>query len=284
MLRNSEPDEGQKPKRRGEERWVTDTFGTPFPYVPKAAAGPGTPMRPLGLSTKAQERGGKGPGYHAPHYGRPGHIGGSRPRDAGPVTADEAAARKHGEAKVGEPATTALVQRLSRAAGGEVHGLERRLKSTRSLARKIASDMLEKNITAQEAADAISDHLRYTTLFGPEEFVPSVLEVQAHLRAEGWEKYDQKFKNFWQPGDAYDGYNTVYIHTETGMRFEWQFHTPESIRIKEEIHVYYQKARVMEPGAERTYALQQMVSAWKTGYEKPRGWERLPGLMMGVRA
>ena len=44
-------------------------------------------------------------------------------------------------------------------------------------------------------------------------------------------------------GDGYQGINSVFI-SEGGLPFELQFHTPESIAVKEEeCHVSYEKFR-----------------------------------------
>jgi len=141
--------------------------------------------------------------------------------------------------------------------------------------------VVEKGVTIQEAANGISDHIRYTSVFEADRFVSSVLEIQTQLKAEGWTKYDHKWKNFWRPGNAYAGYNTIYVHGETGQRFEWQFHTPETIVIKEKAHKLYVRARVMKRSLARTVLVKQMESLWKIDYARPRGWERLPGVLVG---
>lgn len=179
-----------------------------------------------------------------------------------------------------EPELTTMVTGLAEQFEGESVGLEYAVKSEDSLARKIRTDMIEKGISAQEAADAISDVNRYTILFDRENYVEDVLAVQQELADQGWEQYDHKWKNYFRAGDAYDGYNTVMINPETGQRFELQYHTPESMEIKANVHKWYEELRIM-PDDQTSEAKQlqtQMRESW-ADYQKPEGWERLPGVL-----
>ena len=49
-----------------------------------------------------------------------------------------------------------------------------------------------------------------------------------------------RVKNFWGPGDGYQGINSVFVYN--GIPFELQFHTPESFATKElECHPSYER-------------------------------------------
>ena len=59
------------------------------------------------------------------------------------------------------------------------------------------------------------------------------------IQAQGFQ--EMRVKNFWGPGDGYQGINSVFI-SRTGQRFGLQFHTPESLSMKEEeCHSSYAK-------------------------------------------
>jgi len=263
---------------------------------------------PFGTDVSAfASRGGPGSGHHG-HRGRQGEVGGSMPgagygapsaqptmpgfgrqprakRPAGtavsgladlePGDSQTVAQYYQSQAEQSEPALTEMMQTLAELSGGNLTGLEHAVKSAESLQNKIERDMLEKGISAQEAASEINDRNRYTLVLNDEAFVENVQRVQAELEKQGWSQYDEKYKNFFASGDNYDGYNTVVIH-ESGQRFELQFHTEDSLRIKEQVHPIYEKFRETRNTADRRVLWQQMADAYATA-EQPPGWENLPG-------
>ena len=176
-----------------------------------------------------------------------------------------------------ETDTTSMVTDIGNAVGAKIPNLEYRLKSHKSLSRKIYTDSIRENIAPEVAALQISDSVRYTMLFEPDEYVEKVQEVQRQLEEQGWSKYDAKWKNSFQGGDAYDGYNTVMVN-EQGQRFELQYHTPESFEIKKRVHRIYERFRKTEDPGERLTMWNQMTHEW-SDYVKPNGWERLEGVL-----
>ena len=68
------------------------------------------------------------------------------------------------------------------------------------------------------------------------------------LKAEGFELI--KLKNLWA-GDQYKGINSQWRRPETGLRFEVQFHTPESLEAKELTHKAYERIRSSQASAGR---------------------------------
>jgi len=224
-----------------------------------------------------QREGGPGSGWFAPPKGT--HGPGSQGGDPAQTRREKAAAAAKAlreKAEALEPSVTKMVQETAEDIGGKMFGLKYRLKSTGSLTRKIHNEAEAEGISTEEAAAKISDTLRYTVLFEPDEYFAGVAHVQSALEGQGWTMYDHKWKNFWQGGDAYDGYNTVLVN-EKGQRFELQFHTPESIVIKEQVHKIYEVARELPPGPLRTQLDRQMANHW-TGYTRPHNWEKLPGV------
>ena len=180
-----------------------------------------------------------------------------------------------------EPGVTSDLEEVASAEGREMHGLEFRLKSEESLARKIKTDAEQNGMTHEAAASEITDVLRYTMVIeSPEDFANEVKMVQAELAEKGYEKYDEKYKNYFGPGDPYDGYNTVVMHQGTGTRLELQFHTPESIAIKTSNWETYNTWRELPSDSpERVALFDDMTNAWEQ-YQRPIDWETLEGIRM----
>ncbi|MHA2135680.1 MAG: hypothetical protein ACW99J_17635 [Candidatus Thorarchaeota archaeon] len=183
------------------------------------------------------------------------------------------------EAQGIEPEITSLLEEIGSRTGGELAGLEFRLKGKASMARKILTGMEQDDISLEEAKNDINDAIRYTFLFDPDEYFDKVSSTQRELMDQGWSQYNSKWKNYFQSGDGYDGYNTVMVN-EQGQRFEVQFHTPESIEIKFEVHKQYEEFRTLPEGdPRRKQLLESMIVQWEE-YEKPKSWEKLPGVLI----
>jgi len=186
------------------------------------------------------------------------------------------------KAREQEGAYTELMEQLASEHGGQLVGLEHSLKSADGLTRKIRMDMIEKGLTEEEAAQQITDANRYTMTFGADEFVAKAQEVQASLSKQGWTMYDHKWKNYFQSGDAYDGYNTVMENKDTGQLFELQFHTPQSVQIKKQARHLFERFRVLgaDQQHERRSLWQQMTDLWnRQDYRRPANWWTLQGVM-----
>lgn len=236
------------------------------------------PKREGGWGMAPVGRGGPGSG-HFGHEGRPGERGGSAPGEGGGRSPAMLAERRRAHATRIEPGVTRLLSGLAGETGGRMHNLGRAIKSHESLARKIETNAQAMGISLEEAAADINDALRYTMVFPADHFVDEVAAVQDALAEQGWDQWDTTWRNYFAPGDAYDGYNTVMHNPATGERFELQFHTPQTAEIKEEVHALYDQYRTSTDRAERADLWSEMTSFW-TDEGRPIGWERLRGVMM----
>jgi hypothetical protein len=139
-----------------------------------------------------------------------------------------------------EPQLTADMVEIADANFGTMQGLENRVKSEESLARKIKNDSLEYGGDMRQATQKVSDGLRYSVTFDEENYAESVVSTIATLQDKGYQV--SRTKNFWQKGDAYQGINAKIIHP-SGFEVELQFHTPDSWDVKqnksEEIYQMY---------------------------------------------
>lgn len=162
-------------------------------------------------------------------------------------------------AAANEPAITAALQKIEASTGAKLSGLAFRKKGLESLARKIAKDAEEKGMTLLQAADDISDAVRYTFVAEPMEYASKTADVIAQLTAAGYRPL--KVKNYWQTGNGYKGINSNWI-SPSGQRIEVQFHTPKSLETKEPSHKLYEDSRKLPDGPEKDALVQESRQMW----------------------
>jgi len=140
-----------------------------------------------------------------------------------------------------DPHLTTTAQALADKHGGHLEGLDFRIKTADSIEPKLRDDMAEKGLTADEAAAQLFDINRYTTVFDAADYAAGAQHTLDDLRANG---YTTSVKNFWtKKNNPYQGIN-VQVTSPTGVQFEMQFHTADSLRVKEgELHRLYKLAK-----------------------------------------
>ena len=165
-------------------------------------------------------------------------------------------------AKEHEPEVTEALQGAAEAHGAEMAGLDFRLKQEKSMRSKIVDKVKEaaRQVTQQEAAEMISDALRYTMVASPERYTQSVRAALLALRQKG--HTPKKIKNYWHSGGPYRGIN-VAMETADGFNWELQFHTKQSLETKEEAHVLYERARYEESPDVRADIEGLMIQKWE---------------------
>jgi len=154
-----------------------------------------------------------------------------------------------------EPGMTRDMIDLAGAHGGEMVGLDFRLKSEKSLARKVEAEKADFGGDATKAAQAMSDVARYTIAFDEGDYVKGSEAVVADLEAKG---YKTRVKNYWTGNDPYQGINIAVTHPD-GTVFELQLHTPRSATVKEKVHLIYDRYRVAKSPRERFRLYDSMV-------------------------
>lgn len=122
----------------------------------------------------------------------------------------------------------------------QLTGLEHRLKTPESIARKLLLNAHDMEIELEEAVDALYDALRYTFIIDDDQYISG---TDAILKALSEQNYEVKyFRNTWG-NDGYKGINTN-LTTPDGYLFEIQFHTRDSFETKEyKTHALYEIAR-----------------------------------------
>lgn len=151
--------------------------------------------------------------------------------------------------KVAETQITTDVIACVTAGEGELAGLGFRMKSPTSMARKIAltaTGRIDKSGSPlhTQIAASLTDTIRYTDeVRSPDQLVGEARTVAQNLRQRGYRIVEAE--SFYAEGAVYKGLHTT-VETPEGLRFELQFHSKESLEVKEGpegIHVFYEHYR-----------------------------------------
>lgn len=128
--------------------------------------------------------------------------------------------------------------------GGQMSGLEYRLKRPDSIYNKVYRDFAEAKENARKnnepeptldfnkSLEDMRDIARFTMVFDSNGFQEGVNKAMASMTGRGYKP--TKFSSSFEDGARYKGLNTAFADPD-GRQFELQFHTPESIKIKEGI-------------------------------------------------
>jgi hypothetical protein len=134
----------------------------------------------------------------------------------------------------------ALKRVESAEAGRHLAGLSHMLKGEDRLKEKIADELAAPGISVREALGKVGDAVRYTFTYSPQRYADGIYADVVRLKAEGFEL--MKLKNLWAE-EQYKGINSQWRRPGTGLRFEVQFHTQESLEAKELTHEAYERIR-----------------------------------------
>lgn len=123
----------------------------------------------------------------------------------------------------------------------QLAGLEHMVKGEDRLKEKLADAWSGRpGLSVGQVIGMIPDAVRSTLTYSFERYAEGVTTDIDRLKAEGFELI--KLKNLWH-ADQYKGVNSQWLRPETGIRFEMQFHTPESLEAKELTHEAYERIR-----------------------------------------
>lgn len=192
----------------------------------------------------------------------------------------DAAVREHAaalltKAKTLEPGTTqAFKDAVTPFDHGNLEGLNFRVKGQDSLQRKIADDVARKGIAPEEAAAQVNDALRYTAVFTPDEFGTSVTGTMNNLKQQGYDVI--KWSNTFGPGNVYQGINAGLKTPGGHQRVELQFHTKQSLAIKEHQHVLYNVRRELDGTSPDADVLDQEMMRLSSSVKIPNGATTVP--------
>lgn len=142
---------------------------------------------------------------------------------------------------------TDTIKRVADKINAEAAGLEHRIKGRKSFLDKMARDAAGSNDpkAIKELLDGNHDILRYTYTGKPAELKRIFDDAVEELEARGYTL--KSVKNTWQQGTAYKGVNCTFEAPDKKgefgghTKFELQFHTPESLEMKEKTHPDYKE-------------------------------------------
>lgn len=169
------------------------------------------------------------------------------------------------------------------ATGAELIGLENRVKTESSLARKIRQDSINKQITAEAAASDIFDSVRFTQVSHADRMTADCNRTLNGLRGDGYQVV--QVKNTWQNtvGNPYQGVNVKLRH-QSGLQVEMQFHTPESFEVKTELHGLYDQQKVAVPGSAEWAKINDQMLASSGGLTVPTDVHSIRHALMIMKA
>ena len=177
------------------------------------------------------------------------------------------------KAKSNETLATQALMDAVRDGPGELEGLDFRLKGYDSLKRKIHDKSIKKGMSQEEYASTVTDALRYTVKSPTSDFTSTFNSVVNELENNGFSMAE--VTNTLKDTNApYRGINTL-VRSNTGYLFELQFHTPESLEIKEINHLLYEEQRLLTTPVERQRELNLIMMRNARSIPTPPGVETI---------
>jgi hypothetical protein len=275
-----------KERRVGASK-IVNAATTVAPVLGRLSAGAAAALHPV-LALQRAAGGGatvappaekpKGPAEKL-KTGAPKRLAGSKDETAEDKAVRLAAAKIIDDAAKAEPNVTSVLSAVAAANFGALEGLENRLKTDVSLARKLG-DLVKTRVDGGEPPDKalseevanIKDALRYTVIVNSSRYA-SVANTTIPAALAGVGAVQIKNKNTWigkDKSDSYHGINQVYtVELKPGTRFpfEVQIHTSESWDMKTKQHAEYEEARKADTTPERRKELEDKMA---------KGWETVP--------
>lgn len=189
----------------------------------------------------------------------------------------EAASKLYDKVAAKEPELTADMVSVAESQGGQMYGLDFRMKSVESMASKIGRDYGDPAERAHNnmelATDKISDAVRYTMEFPGATFTQNYQNVKASLESKGYKEV--RCKNFYQRFEGGESQQKAVqcLYEKDGLTFELQFHTKGTLNVKEANHPRYEKYRKMtktEQKSEKGKALDSEMKMMSGTIENPK--------------
>lgn len=140
---------------------------------------------------------------------------------------------------------------------GSLEGLDYRIKSVESTTRKIKDKSQINKTSPEEYSKQVTDILRYTFCSNENNLVEEFFDIKNNLENKGYNIIEIN-NTFSIPNTTYKGINTL-VKNSDGYIFELQFHTYQSLKIKEENHKLYEKARLSSTPSEEVERLTDIM-------------------------
>jgi hypothetical protein len=157
----------------------------------------------------------------------------------------------------------------------KLEGLEYDLKGADRLKEKVADRLDEdgNTQTPEEILRGIPDGVRYTFSLDPENYTSGLVRITDELKQRGFVEVQQV--NSWNRDIPYKGVNSRWMDPESGLRFEVQFHTPESWHVKDVTHDAYEHENNMSLDQQTRDTWHDFQSDYFNTIPKPPGAETI---------
>lgn len=178
-------------------------------------------------------------------------------------------------AKLCEPQITEDLTTIAKVINAEIVGLENKFKSLESLERKLKNESIKRKIPIEKIAKRNNDTLRYTFVFDKEKYSEGFADTITELEKLDYFIPERRIWNAWELegleiDKGYRGINATIISSQN-QKFELQFHTVESFRLKTETHVLYEESRNPNVSIERNIEIVKTVLRLASKIERPKG-------------
>lgn len=150
---------------------------------------------------------------------------------------------------------------------GRLAGLDYRIKSTDSLVRKLIDKSEAKGISVDEYASKITDILRYTNVSTTKNFTGDYYSIIDNLIKKSYNIVEVT-NTLGDINASYRGINCL-VSDKDGYIFELQFHTEESLNIKEVNYKLYEELRLKTTNKARQLELYKEMQKKSTEIPMP---------------
>jgi TusA-related sulfurtransferase len=174
---------------------------------------------------------------------------------------------KYMEIAANEPAITKDASEIAARNGGELQGLEHRLKTPSSTYEK----MYERDLKVE--IEDMRDIIRYTEIYPSDQLADSTKGSLAEYESRGYAV--DRVKNTWDDKDScYKGINAT-LTSPDGQVFEVQYHTQESFDLKNDMHPQYEEWRTLADNDPRKKELSDEMMKRCETLERPENVEEV---------
>lgn len=185
------------------------------------------------------------------------------------------------QARENELTITADLQKIASEVDAKIISLENRFKTEESLVRKLSllANRDKSNQSVQHKLEKFArrnnDTLRYTFILSNDKYAEDFSNTIETLKQNGFLIPQNRIWNAWENAETakdtgYRGINITVISSQK-QRFELQFHTAESFRLKTETHHLYEELRNLKTSDERRAEIIKEILKSAKQVERPEG-------------
>lgn len=199
----------------------------------------------------------------------------------GKIDAAKAMAKTEAEkllikARKAEKDTTKALTKAVENTSAWLEGLEYRFKSADSLIRKLKTKSKQKGMPVSEYAKKVTDVLRYTVVSESGTFAEDYHTIIHFLQKKCYNQVEV-VNTLKDDTAVYRGINTL-METPDGYVFELQYHTPESLKIKEINHKLYEEQRLETTTEERKQELKDLMLVNSNKIKTPKNIDSITNI------